>query len=84
MYMIFYQRRTKKKEDFYYYEWIRQDCVDEFLKKDILASITYYFCTGKSVSKEMENIKERIADFTAFKEELGRNEIICNNIQTSI
>ena len=31
----------------------------------------------------MERIKERIADFGAFKEEVGMNEIICNNIQKS-
>ena len=32
----------------------------------------------------MEHIKDRIADFGAFKEELGMNKIICNKIQTSI
>ena len=32
----------------------------------------------------MEHIKERIAEFRAFKEEVGMNEIICNKIQTSI
>ena len=32
----------------------------------------------------MEHIKEWIADFVYFKEEVGRNEIICNKIQTSI
>ena len=32
----------------------------------------------------MEHIKERIAGFTAFKEKVGRNEIICNKIQTCI
>ena len=32
----------------------------------------------------MEHIKERIADFGAFKEEVGTNKIICNKIQTSI
>ena len=32
----------------------------------------------------MEHIKERIADFGAFREGVGMNEIICNNIQTSI
>ena len=55
-----------------------------YIKKDILVSSTYYFCTGKSASKEIENIQERIPDFTSFKEEVGRNEIICNKIQTSI
>ena len=32
----------------------------------------------------MEHIKERIADFGAFKEEARRIEIKCNTIQTSI
>ena len=30
----------------------------------------------------MEHIKERIADFKDFKEEVGRNERIYNKIQT--
>ena len=53
-------------------------------KKEILASNTYYFITGKSVSKQMEHIKERIADFRAFKEKVGMNERIYNKVQTSI
>ena len=32
----------------------------------------------------MEHIKERIADFGDFKEEVGMNKIIYNKIQTSI
>ena len=32
----------------------------------------------------MEHIKERIADFVAFKKEVGMNKIICNKIKTSI
>ena len=55
-----------------------------YIKKDILASRTYYFITRKSVSKEMKHIKERIADFGAFKEEAGMKKIICNKIQTGI
>ena len=55
-----------------------------YVIKDILAYITYYFITGKSVSKQMEHIKERIADFGYFKEEAGMSEIIRNKIQTSI
>ena len=55
-----------------------------YIKKDVLASSTYSFITGKSVSKENEHIKESIADFGSFKEEVGINEIICNNIHTSI
>ena len=34
--------------------------------------------------KKIEHIKERIAEFGAFKEEIGSNEMICNNIQTGI
>ena len=44
-----------------------------YIKKDILSSSTYFFITGKSVSNDMEHIKERISDFRAFKEEVGRN-----------
>ena len=55
-----------------------------YIKKEILASITYSFFTGKSVSKDIENIKERKVNSTVFKEEFGENEIICNKIQTSI
>ena len=32
----------------------------------------------------MEHIKERIADFGAFKEEERGTEITCNTIQTSV
>ena len=32
----------------------------------------------------MEHIKETIADFGAFKEEVVMNEMICNKTQTSI
>ena len=55
-----------------------------YIKKEILALITYSFITGKSVSKENEHIKESIADFGAFKEEVGMNEMILNKIQISI
>ena len=55
-----------------------------YIRKDILELRTYHFITGKSVSKDMEHIKERIADLGAIKEEVGMNEIICNNIRTSI
>ena len=51
---------------------------------NILEFSTYSFITGKSVFKEIEHIKERIADFGDFKEEVGRNEMICNKIHTSI
>ena len=44
-----------------------------YIKIDILASSTYTSITRKSVWKEMEHIKYRIADFRAFKEELGMN-----------
>ena len=48
-----------------------------YIKKDIIALRTYPFITEKSVSKEMEHIKERIADFGYFKEEARRIEITC-------
>ena len=40
-----------------------------YIRKDILSVRTHYFITGESISKDMEHIKERIADFGAFKEE---------------
>ena len=55
-----------------------------YIRKDILSVRTYCFITRKSISKEMEHIKERIADFGAFKEEARGIEITCNTIQTSI
>ena len=55
-----------------------------YIRKDILALRTYYFITGKSVSKDMEHIKERIAHFWAFKEETRMIKITCDTIQTSI
>ena len=55
-----------------------------YIRKYILALRTYYFITGKSVSKDMEHIKERIADLGAFKEEVRMNKITCNKIQKSI
>ena len=55
-----------------------------YIRREIIASSTYYIITGKSVSKEIEQIKERIADFGAFKEYVGINKIICNKIQTII
>ena len=55
-----------------------------YIKKDILALITYSFITGKLVLKDIEHIKEKIANLGALKEEVGMNEMICNKIQTSI
>ena len=55
-----------------------------YIRKYIISLRTYCFITGKSVSKDMEHIKERISDFRAFKEEVGMNEITCNKIRTSI
>ena len=37
------------------------------IRKDILSVITYCFITRNSISKYMEHIKERIADFISFK-----------------
>ena len=55
-----------------------------YVRQAVLALRKYYFSTEKSVSKEMEHIEERIADFGDLKEEVGMNEIICNNIQKII
>ena len=55
-----------------------------YIKKYIPESNTCSFITGKSVSKDIEHIKERVSDFGSFKEEVGMNKIICNKIQTSI
>ena len=52
-----------------------------YIRKDILSARTHYFITGKSISKDMEHIKERIADFGAFKEEAKGIKITCNTIQ---
>ena len=54
-----------------------------YLKKNLASSI-YYIIIGKSISKYIEHIKEGIADFRDFKEDVGMNEIIWNKIQTSI
>ena len=55
-----------------------------YISKYILSVRTYCFIIGESLSKDMEHIKERIADFGASKEDAGMNEMICNKIQTSI
>ena len=47
-------------------------------RKDLLSVRTYCFITGKSI---MENIKEIIAYFGAFKEKACGVEITCNTIQ---
>ena len=38
----------------------------------ILASRAYYLCTGKPISKDIENIKEIIEEFEVFKEVFGK------------
>ena len=55
-----------------------------YIRKEILSVRTHSFITGMSISNNMEHIKERIADFGAFKEEVKGIEITCNTIQTSI
>ena len=55
-----------------------------YIRKEILAVITYCFITGKLISKYMEHIKERISDFGSFKEGARGIEITCITIQTSI
>ena len=55
-----------------------------YIKKEVLESSTYSFITRKSASKNTEHNKDRIADLRAFKEEVGINGMIRNNIQISI
>ena len=55
-----------------------------YIRKDILAVRTYCFNTGKSISKDMEHIQDRISGFGAFKEKARGIKITCNTIQTSI
>ena len=43
-----------------------------YIKRDILASSTYYFCTGKQLSKYIKNTKERISEFKLFREEFEK------------
>ena len=52
-----------------------------YTKRDILTSSTYYFFIGESVSDEIENIKEIIEYFDIFKEEVRKNQAICNDTQ---
>ena len=68
--MIMYQMKMSKIIELNYYEWIRQDFVIVIYKRDIIASISCYFYTGKSVSKDIEIIKERVAEFIVFKKTL--------------
>ena len=51
-----------------------------YIRKEILSVRTYCLITGKSISKDMEHIKERIADFGAFKVESRGIKITCNTI----
>ena len=63
---------------------MRQDCVNVIPKKRHPYIQHLLFCTGKSVSKDIEHIKDIIAGSAVFKEGFGRNEIRCNNIQKII
>ena len=65
-------RENEQKKGKKYYEWIRYDCVNVIHKTDALVYSTYPFCTGKPESKDIENIKDRIADFKIFKENFGK------------
>ena len=49
-----------------------------------MASNTYSFFIGGSVSQDFENIKEIIECFNYFKKEFGKNKTICNMIQEGI
>ena len=84
MYTIIYQ--VIKKCIYIYKDMDRSNSIVSmiYIRKDILSVGTYYFIIGKSISKYMEHIKERIADFGAFKEEARGIEITCHPIQTSI
>ena len=55
-----------------------------YIMKDILALRTHYFITGKSVSKDMEHIKERISDFGDLKEDARIIKITCNTVRISL
>ena len=55
-----------------------------YIRKDILSVRTHSFITGKSISNDMEHIRERIADFGDFKDEARGIEITCDTIQSSI
>ena len=45
-----------------------------YIRKNILSVRTHYFITGKSISKDMEHIHERIADFRALKKEAKKSK----------
>ena len=55
-----------------------------YIRKEIMSVRTHSFITGMSISNDMKHIKERIADFGAFKDEAKGIEITCNTIQLSI
>ena len=55
-----------------------------YMRKEVLSVRPYCFITGKSISKDTEHIKERIAYSGAYKEEAQGIEITCNTIPTSI
>ena len=46
-----------------------------YIERDIIASSTYYFCTGKSVSKDIEDITKIIAELKVFKEEFKKTNM---------
>ena len=51
-----------------------------YIRKDTLTVRTYSFITGMSKSNSMEHIKERKADFEAFKNKAKGIERTCNTI----
>ena len=55
-----------------------------YIRKDILAVRTYSFITCMSITKNMEHILERKADFESFKNGAQVIERTCNTIQSSI
>ena len=64
--------------------WIDQItlCPCYIFKKSCIEHLLFYY--RELSTKENEHIKDKIADFEAFKKELGMNKMICNRIQTSI
>ena len=65
------------------YGWIRQDCLHDIYQKRHPVSKNSLFYYMEVNIKIYGKIKQRIADFGAFREEAKEIEITCNTIQTS-
>ena len=55
--------KNEQRMHFLSFECIRKDCVNVIHKRRYCTN-NILFCTGKSVSKDIKNIKDRIAEFT--------------------